>query len=284
MSNGSICGVFVASASNSMLLETHVGPDLRHRNCGGQVSHSHQVVSRAGQSKDPVHFAHPAMPNLPHERYRLQPAEAFFDSFPLLLADGVTRMPRGAAINRAAPASSQVLRHLRRHAQMAALLHKTERVEPFVAAHRQRLRAGKPLHHDQRRIAFRCPVRLEDFRVYDQSVAVLHQQISAVTQPGLLPLAFARQQRLGIGLGLVGLVRALLPVKVHRGIAGIIRRRSRLALLWLKALQTCPGFQQRAVHGEMFVRGQPLSPRLRYHACQKLLGHIRLQQAGRGSL
>jgi hypothetical protein len=54
-----------------MLLETHVGPDLRHRNCGGQVSHAHQIVGGAGQGKYPVHFAHPAMSNLAHERYRL---------------------------------------------------------------------------------------------------------------------------------------------------------------------------------------------------------------------
>ena len=96
-----ISGVFVASGSNSMLLETHLGSDLRHRNRGGQVSHSYQIVGGAGEGEYPVHFAHPAMPNLPHERNRLQPAEAFFDPFPLLLAGGVTRMPRGAAINRA---------------------------------------------------------------------------------------------------------------------------------------------------------------------------------------
>jgi hypothetical protein len=48
MSNGLISGVFVASASNWMLLETRVGPDLRHGNCGGQVAHSHQIVSGAG--------------------------------------------------------------------------------------------------------------------------------------------------------------------------------------------------------------------------------------------
>ena len=41
MSGGLIAGVFVASGSNSMLLRTHVGPDLRRRNCGGQVSHAH---------------------------------------------------------------------------------------------------------------------------------------------------------------------------------------------------------------------------------------------------
>jgi hypothetical protein len=129
MSNGLISGVFVASAFNSMLLEKRVGPDLPHRNCDGQVSHAHQIVGGAGEDKYPVHFAYPAMSNLPHQRYRLQPAEAFFNPFPLLLTDGVTRVPRGAAINRAAPASSQVLRHVRCHAQIAALLHKPERVE-----------------------------------------------------------------------------------------------------------------------------------------------------------
>src|SRR5712692_6232466 len=129
MSNGLISGVSVVSGSNSMLLEAHGGPDLRHRNCGGQVSHAHQIVGGAGEGKDPVHFAHSAMPNLAHERNRLQPAKAFFDPFPLLLAGGVTRVPRGAAVNRAAAASSQVLRHMRRHPQMAALLHKPERVE-----------------------------------------------------------------------------------------------------------------------------------------------------------
>jgi hypothetical protein len=97
------------SASNSLLLEQHAGPDLPHRNCGGQVSHAHQIVGGAGEGKYPVHFVHPAMPNLSHERDRLQPAEAFFDPFPLPLTDGVARVPRGAAINRAAPASFQVL-------------------------------------------------------------------------------------------------------------------------------------------------------------------------------
>lgn len=137
---------------------------------------------------------------------------------------------------------------MRRYAQIAALLHEPERVEPFVAAHGQRLGAGKPLHHDQRRIALRRSVGLKDFRIYDQSVAVLHQQIPAVTQLRLFPSALARQQRVGIGLGFMRFIRALLPAKVHCGIARIVRRRQRLAFLGLKTLQTRPGFQQRAVH------------------------------------
>lgn len=103
MPNGLISGVFVALGSNSMLLKTHVGPELRRRNCGGQVAHAHQIVGGAGESKNPVHFAHSAMPYLPQQRDRLQPAEAFFDPLPLSLADGVPRVPCGVAINGAAP-------------------------------------------------------------------------------------------------------------------------------------------------------------------------------------
>jgi hypothetical protein len=140
-------------------------------------------------------------------------------------------MLRGAAINRATSTPPQVPRHVRRHPQIPVLFHKPEGVELFVVAHCQRMCAGKPLHHHQRRIAFRRSVGLEDLRVYDQSVPVLHQQIPAIAQPGPLPLAFARQQRVGIGLGLIGFVRALLPAKVHCGVARIIRRSRRLALL-----------------------------------------------------
>jgi hypothetical protein len=35
------------------------------------------------------------------------------------------------------------------------------------------LRAGKPLHHDQRRIAFRRAIGLKHFGIDDQSVAIL---------------------------------------------------------------------------------------------------------------
>src|SRR5579884_1426406 len=135
VSNGLIFGAFVISGSNSMLLETYVDADLHLCNCGRQISHAHQIVGRASEGKDPVHFAHPAMPNLPHQRNGFQPAEAFFDPLPLSLAHRIARVSRAATINRAASASSQVLRHVRRHAQMATLLYEPERVEPFVPRH-----------------------------------------------------------------------------------------------------------------------------------------------------
>src|SRR5579862_8604112 len=94
------------------------------------------------------------MANLAHERNRLQPAETLFDPLSLSLAEGVARVPRGASVNRTAPASRQVLRHMRCNTQIATLLHKPERVEAFVSADRHRLRAGELLQHHQRCVAF----------------------------------------------------------------------------------------------------------------------------------
>src|SRR5580693_9843380 len=103
MSNGLISGTRVAFGSKSMRLQTHVGPGLHHWNHEGQIPHAHQVVSGAGEGEKPVHLAHSAMPQLAHEGNRLQPAEAFFNPFPLSLADDIAEMPRGATINRAPP-------------------------------------------------------------------------------------------------------------------------------------------------------------------------------------
>jgi hypothetical protein len=50
------------------------------------------------------------------------------------------------------------------------------------------------LQHHQGRVALGRAVRLKHFRVHDQPVAILHQQIPAATQFRLLPLALARQQ------------------------------------------------------------------------------------------
>src|SRR5713226_3284137 len=131
MPNRLIFGVFWGSESNSMLLGTHFGCDLHRRNYGGKISHAHQIVSRASEGKDPVDFANPTMAHLPHQRNRLQPAKAFFDPLPLSLAHSISRVPCGAAINRASPWSRVILRHLGRHPQIPALGHKPARVEPF---------------------------------------------------------------------------------------------------------------------------------------------------------
>src|SRR5215471_4522890 len=129
MSNGLICAVWAVPESDSRLLQTQFGLDLHRRNWGGQVAHAHQVVGRASETEDPIHFAHSPMTNFPHQRDRLQPPEALFDALPLSLTDGVTGMSRRSTVDRTAATPRVILRHMRRHPQVAALFHKIPRVE-----------------------------------------------------------------------------------------------------------------------------------------------------------
>ena len=79
-------------------------------------------------------------------------------------------------------------------------------------------------HHGHRRRTLRHAVGGKHFRVHDQPVAVLGQQVPVITQLGFLAAAFAREQRVSIGGGFVGLVAPFLTVKVYRRIARIVRR------------------------------------------------------------
>src|SRR5207237_8482064 len=89
--------------------------------------------------------------------------------------------------------------------------------------------------------------------------------------------AFARQLGFRITFRFVRLVAALLPMKIHAGISGILRRRPILFVLPLKTFQAGPRFQQRAIHGEVFVRCPSLLARLCHHPRQKFLGQLGLQ-------
>jgi hypothetical protein len=60
----------------------------------------------------------------------------------------------------------------------------------------------------------------EDFRSDDESVAVLRQQISVVTEFGFLAAAFACQQRVWIGGGSMRLVLRCSPWKFTVGFPG----------------------------------------------------------------
>src|ERR1700722_19860932 len=142
MSEKLILSAFLAPQRYLLRCEAHFGLDLHRRNCGREVSHAHQIVGRAGEGEDPVHLANSPVPQLAHQRNRLQPAEAFFDSLPLSLADGVARVPRRASIDRAAARPFVVLPHLRRHVDIPALGHESLRVASLVSAHCYRLRAG----------------------------------------------------------------------------------------------------------------------------------------------
>jgi hypothetical protein len=180
--------VFVAALPSDSYPNGHTSaPTYTAGTTARQMAHTHQVVGHAGEVEDPRHFAHSAMPHFAQPRRRLQPAETFLDAFPLALADLVSRVPGGAAINRDAARTRMVLRPMRRHPQVPVLRHKPARIESLVAAYRHRLCARHSLQHEQRGVALRRAVGLQSFRIHDQPVPVFHQQMPAVTQLRVLP-------------------------------------------------------------------------------------------------
>src|SRR5947199_1546 len=83
--------------------------------------------------------------------------------------------------------------------------------------------------------------------------------------------------RLLIAGRLMGIVAALLAVKVHRRIARIIVVRRGLVRLLIFALETflpSPSFDQRAVDREVLVREQAPLARLRQYRRKERLGHL----------
>src|SRR5258708_6014137 len=94
-------------------LRRHYGSDLLRQNGSShQVSHAHQIVGCASERENPIHFQCAAVPQSAQQRDGLQPAEAFFDALPLLLAEGIARLSRGAAVDGTAASSSGVLRSI----------------------------------------------------------------------------------------------------------------------------------------------------------------------------
>ena len=187
-------------------------------------------------------------------------------------------MLRGTPLDGATASSSQVLRHVRGHMQVSALAHKIRGIESFVAAHGHAPDSRNLLQHLQRGVALGDSSGFPHATRHNQSVEILHQQIPAVAQLGLLACAFARQKRVGIGFRFVGLVRALLPAKIHRDFRDPPGGDELFLSLGLKTLHASPRFQQRAIHGEVFVRGPSLRSRLLHHPRQKFLGDLGLQQ------
>ncbi len=76
------------------------------------------------EGEHPADPPQPTESELPQQPHGLQPAEDLFDPFALLLTDRVSRVSRGAAIDRTAPVR-RVLGHMRRDVQPPQMLRRT---------------------------------------------------------------------------------------------------------------------------------------------------------------
>src|SRR5215210_2009248 len=102
----------------------------RSRGPRQQVPQADQVVGRRGEGHDPIDELSAAVPELPQATDGLHPAEDLLDQLPLLLTDGVTGLPGGAAVDRTA---FRLLGDVRRDTEGADLGDKTADVEALIA-------------------------------------------------------------------------------------------------------------------------------------------------------
>src|SRR6266566_6379636 len=97
-------GLGYSPSLRDLIREPSQRPRLRHPSCRSpqQIADSHQVVNRRGPGEHPGHALSASMTNLAHQTHRFHPTKDLFHSLALALAEGVTRMPRGALIDGAA--------------------------------------------------------------------------------------------------------------------------------------------------------------------------------------
>src|ERR1700674_3999175 len=244
---------------------------------GNQLPHSHQIVSCGGEDEDPVHARRAAVAQLAQQPDRLQPTKDLFNPFTLLLTDLITLVAGGASVD-GRLAIGVVLGHVWRHLQVAQLGHEVMSVVVFITTQRHSTAAADFFGEGHPSFALRRARRGRHARRDRQAVAILHQQMAGVAQLGFFPFALATQHCFRISSRLMGLVRALLAVKVHRRITRIIRRRSLWLILRLEAFQTRSRFQQRAVHREVLVAEQFVPPGLVQYPRKELLCDVAAQQ------
>src|SRR5215216_2259957 len=119
-----------------------------------QVSNSDEVIGGGSELKDPTDQPHSAVSGFAQQSHRFQPAEDFFHSFALTLTNFITRMARGALVDRAS-SSFVVLGHMWRHLAGAQISDKVFRVVTFVAAQGNPFLLRPLCQHQERRFSFR---------------------------------------------------------------------------------------------------------------------------------
>jgi len=165
-------------------------------------------------------------------------------------------MPSGPAVDRATARAREILRDVRGGSQFAGHVDEVSHVICLIGPDRSAtVRRPLPLRvqHQQASLALRGAVRRRRHRVGNQAVPILDQEVAQIRQPRFGAGRLAIQPRIRVGFRGMRVVRSLLPAEV----APIPIR---VAILPLKALLARPGFDQRAVDGEMFVRHQARRP------------------------
>src|SRR5438552_10859621 len=129
------------------------------------------------------------------------------------------------------------------------------------------------------RLNFLCPGRLD--KAQRKFWAVKGFNVADYDgSPGCTFLSLGLLEQSGVAVGGRGMrvVATFLATEIYAGIARIIPRRRGAHFLLLETLLSRPGFDQRAVYGEVFVGKQFVLPRQPHHLLKERLGDIRFEQ------
>src|SRR5215213_9608610 len=137
-----------------------------------QVSNSDEVIGGGSELKDPTDQPHSTVSGFAQQPHRFQPAEDFFHSFALSLTNFITRMARGALVDRAAP-SLVVLSHVRCHLAGAQIGDKVSGVVSFVTTYGDPYLLRSLCQHCQRRFSFGSAAGTSQQRIHHQAIAIL---------------------------------------------------------------------------------------------------------------
>src|SRR5258705_4746201 len=249
---------------------------------GSQSRHAHKVIRGCDPPRRQLRSLGSSITRFPKSSHCLGPAEDLFDSLSYPLTDRVALMACSAAVNSRTTLALGVGGHMGSDLSAPQKINKAMSVVVLIGSQRFDSHALSLLTLDHLLGCFplRCAGGLTDFQIDQKPVSVLHQRMRPVAQLGLFARPLSGQKTLGIGLGLMGVVAALLTVKIHPTIARIslIFATGSIFSFGSKALEPRPCLDQRPVHTEMIVAHQVRFARLSDHCVEKQTPHLVFQQ------
>src|SRR5678816_1776706 len=125
--------------------------------------------------------------HLPHHPDGLHPTEDFFDSFPFLLTDLISRMGNSSPVDGAGSISTNVLCNMWGRLETAQVRNKLFRIVGFIRPHCDPSRTGNLSNQFYGTVAFRRSCCCADLGFDDQSVPIFHHHMSQIAEQRFLP-------------------------------------------------------------------------------------------------
>src|SRR5208283_6085208 len=173
------------------------------------ISNTNRVEDRTREREQPSATLQTSQFNFSHRSNGFIPPEDFFDPLSLTLTFHIPFMPRGTMINATSTGTFYVLRHMRRNILLAQFRMKITGVIPFIAAECETFLQNIFLDvcdHFHGGVAFGCPRGMSKARGDNQSMQIIHKDVSHIYQFRSHARALLIQPRIGIRYGSMGVV------------------------------------------------------------------------------